>query len=346
MPDMTPPGAHAAERRTWWVVGLTALMMVGEVAAGYWFNSMALLADGWHMASHAGALGIAAFAYAYARRHRTDPRFSYGTGKVGVLGGYTNAIVLAGVAVLMVVASVERLLEPSPIRFDEALLVATLGLVVNLVSAWVLMGAEGGHGHGGHAHGAHARASHPHGAHAGHEHEHEHEHEHDSAPPSPELEHTDHNLRAAYLHVVTDALTSVLAIAALLAGKTLGWLWLDPVMGLVGAVVILNWSRGLLRDTAHILLDGQEVPAYVNGVRATLERDGRGRVTDLHLWRLSPQHLGAVVSLVSHEPRPAQHYKDQLAHIPGLAHVTVEVSPCRCATGGECDIGDVRSDLR
>jgi cation diffusion facilitator family transporter len=283
----------AAERRTKIVVGLTVVMMVAEIAAGTVFNSMALLADGWHMSTHAGALSIAAFSYAFARQHADDPRFAFGTGKVGALGGFTSAIILCIVALLMVWESVSRLTVAQTIAFDEALWVAAIGLAVNLLSALIL----GGHGQ---------------------DHGHEHEHGH----------HHDHNLRAAYLHVVADALTSVLAIIALFLGKFLGWWWMDPMMGLVGAVVIANWSWGLMRRTGAVLLDHSDDPGLRDEVRAAIEDDGDARLADLHLWQVGPGHWGAIVSIVTHTPRDPAHYKGLLAKVHELSHITIEVYGC------------------
>ncbi|MFZ4580122.1 MAG: CDF family Co(II)/Ni(II) efflux transporter DmeF [Myxococcota bacterium] len=274
------------ERRTWLVVVLTALMMVGEIAAGWAYGSMALLADGWHMATHAGALGIAGWAYRLARQRANDRTFSFGTGKVGDLAGFSSAIVLAVVALAVAWESVQRLLQPVHVAFDEAIAVATLGLVVNLVSAAVL-----GHGH---------------------DHEHSHAHEH------------DHNLRAAYLHVLADALTSILAIVALLAGRLRGWTWMDPAMGLVGAVVILRWSKGLLLDTARVLLDVDPDPRRTAELRACIETDG-DRVVDLHLWRVGPQHLAVIVSVATARGTTVQQVRARLPDRADLAHVTVEV---------------------
>ncbi|WP_191060291.1 CDF family Co(II)/Ni(II) efflux transporter DmeF [Geminicoccus harenae] len=290
------------ERRTWAVVALTAAMMVAEILAGWAFGSMALLADGFHMATHAGALGIAALAYLYARRHAEDRRFTFGTGKLGDLAGFASALILAVVALLVAVESAIRLASPVPIRFEEAILVAVLGLVVNLVSAWLL-----------HRPGDHPSVDHGHG----HAHDHGHGHGH----------HHDHNLRAAYLHVLTDALTSVLAIAALLAGRFYGWFWMDPLMGIVGSVVIARWSWGLMRDAGAVLLDMMPDEALAQRITSALEQ-GDDRVTDLHLWRVGPGHMAAIVALVSDQPQPPAHYKAKVAHLRQLSHVTVEVQPC------------------
>jgi cation diffusion facilitator family transporter len=281
------------ERRTWWVIGLTLAMMVAEIAAGTLFGSMALLADGWHMGTHAAALSVTAFAYIYARRHAGDRRFSFGTGKVGALGGFASAVGLAVVALLVLGESLVRLGSPVQIRFDEAIAVAVIGLVVNLGSALLLRNGqhEHGHGHGGH-------------------------------------EHHDHNLRGAYLHVLADALTSVLAIGALSAGKLLGWTWMDPVMGIVGSLVIARWSFGLLRDTSRVLLDAELADEQRDALRALIEAEDDNRVADLHVWRVGPAHLAAIVSIVTHEPREPEHYKALLAAHRDLVHLTVEVTRC------------------
>jgi len=296
-------------RRTFAVIALTAAMMVGEIVAGYLYGSMALLADGFHMATHAGALTIAAIAYAYARRHARDERFAFGTGKMGELAGYTSAVVLAVVALMIGFESALRLTAPVPIRFDEAIAVAALGLLVNIASAWLLH--DGGHHDHGHDH---------HDAHA-HDHDEDHHHHHG---------HDDHNLRAAYFHVLADALTSVLAIAGLLAGRFYGWLWMDALMGIVGAVVIARWSWSLLRGSGAVLLDARADASLAGKVRSLLERDG-DRVADLHLWRVGPGHMALIVSLVSAKPQVPERYKARLAALPGLSHVTVEVHPASFA---------------
>ncbi|MCP5367225.1 MAG: CDF family Co(II)/Ni(II) efflux transporter DmeF [Hyphomicrobiales bacterium] len=300
--------AGRGERRTRLVIALTAVMMVAEIAAGLAFGSLALLADGWHMATHAAALGITALAYWYARRHARSRRFTFGTGKVGVLGGYTSAVILAGVALAMVWAAAGRLLDPVAIRFDEAMAVAALGLAVNLLSAWLL------------------RHDHDHNHHHGH-HDHDHGH-HDHDHGHGHVDARDHNLRAAFLHVLADAVTSVAAIVALLAGKVLGWVWLDPVVAVAGAAVIGVWAWGLMRDSGRVLLDGAVPEALRRKVTAAIEGDADNRVADLHLWRVGPRHLAAIVSVVTHRPRPPAHYKALLRRVPGLCHVTVEVEPC------------------
>jgi cation diffusion facilitator family transporter len=289
------------ERRTHLVIALTTVMMIIEVAAGTIFGSMALLADGWHMASHAAALSISALGYLVARRHAADPRFCFGTGKVGDLAGFSSALLLGFIAVFMAYESLLRLVNPVAIAFNQAILVAVIGLVVNLVSALMLKEEHHDHDHG-----------------HGHEHEHDHDHDHDH--------HTDHNLKSAYMHVVADALTSVTAIVALIAGKFWGWVWLDPVMGIVGAAVIARWSWGLLRDTGRVLLDMSLSPEPAQSMRRVLEEEG-DEVSDLHLWRLGPGHLGAIVSIVSDHPRPTAAYRDKLAGFSEISHLTVEVHP-------------------
>jgi cation diffusion facilitator family transporter len=288
------------ERRTRLVVGLTATMMVVEIAAGYSFGSMALLADGWHMGTHVAALAISLFAYRYARRHVDNPAFSFGTGKVGALGGFASAVALAVVALLMGMESVQRLLAPERIDFDQAIAVAVVGLLVNVASAWLLQGGDSHHHE-------------EHGAGAGHHHHH------------------DHNLRAAYLHVLADALTSLLAILALLTGKYFGWIWMDACMGLVGAALITRWGYGLLKDTSGVLLDGAPGGDRLRQMREAVEADADNRVVDLHVWRLGPTGFGAIVSLVTHQPREPQYYKALLSRFAELRHVTVEVNRC----GGE-----------
>lgn len=282
-------------RRTLWVVGLTAVMMVGEIIAGSIFNSMALLADGFHMATHAGALTVAAIAYAFARRNAHNRRFSFGTGKVGDLAGFASALVLALTALGIGVESVGRLFEPQSIAFGEAALVAVVGLAVNVASAFLL---SGGHDH-----------------HHGHHHDQNHHHAHSA-------HHHDNNLRSAFVHVLADALTSVLAIAALLAGRYLGWAWLDPVMGIVGGIVIALWSWNLLRDTAAVLLDTSD-PHLEAEVREEVEREGDARITDLHIWRVGPGAHAAIVSVTGNVGSEAVRRRLQPVH--ELAHVTVEI---------------------
>lgn len=315
-------GAHHDRnaRRTWMVVAITFVMMVAEIIAGVAYGSMALLADGVHMATHAGALTIAALAYQYARRHQHDSRFAFGTGKVGDLSGFASALVLAVVAVLIVVESVGRLLNPVSVAFNEAILVAVIGLVVNLVSAALLMhphdhgheGADEGHAHDHDHDDDHAHAH----SHAADDHDHDHG-KHDTG------HHADHNLIAAYVHVLADAVTSVLAIAALVAGRYLGWVWLDAAMGIVGAIVILRWSFVLMGQTARVLLDSAD-PMLIKRVKERLERDG-ACVSDLHIWRLGPGHSAVVATVVCPSGNSPEHFKEKLSEVPTLSHVTVEV---------------------
>jgi len=287
------------ERRTWAVVGLTAAMMVAEIAGGTIFGSMALLADGWHMSTHAGALAIAAGAYRYARRHARDPRFAFGTGKLGDLAGFTSAIVLAMVSVGIGYESVLRLFQPVTIHYGEAVAIAVVGLAVNLLSAWLLWDDH----HHDHDH---------------HDHDHHHHHHH------------DHNLRAAYWHVLADAFTSILAIAGLLAAWSYGWTWLDPAIGVVGALVIARWSWQLIRQSGAVLLDAAPNAALERAIRERLEQ-GDDRIADLHVWRLGPGHHGAIVSLVSDEPQTVEAYKARLEGVLHLSHLTVEVHRCEGA---------------
>lgn len=283
--------AHDAnERRTWWVVALTSVMMVAEIAAGHAFGSMALLADGWHMATHAGVLAVSAGAYAFARRRAGDRRFGWGTGKVGDLAGFASALALGIAAIGIGIESVERLFDPARVAFREAIIVAVAGLGVNLVSAWLLAG--------------------------GRDHHHDHTHAH------------DHNLRSAYLHVLADALTSVLAIAALAAGLWFGVRWLDPAMGVVGALVILRWSLGLLRDTAGVLTDTVPDARLAAEIESAIESDGDARLADLHLWQVGPGHYAAIVSLVAARPLEPEAYKQRLAGLARIVHITIEPNRC------------------
>ena len=293
------------ERRTWLVIAITATMMAVEIVAGMIFGSMALIADGWHMSTHAAALLIAALAYRFARRNARNPRFTFGTGKLSDLAGFASAVVLALVALLIGWESLTRLYSPVAISFSQAITVAVMGLAVNLVCAVLL---RDDHSHRHHHH------HHPHGH--GHAHPGEHRHDHRSG---------DNNLRAAYLHVLADALTSVLAIAALVTGSVFGWVWMDPAMGLVGSLVIALWSWGLLRDAGGVLLD--YVPpdeSLPQEIRDAIE-SGDDRITDLHIWRLGPGHQGAIVSISSKSPRETSVYRGKLAHISNLSHVTIEV---------------------
>ena len=291
-------------KRTRIVVALTAAAMVVEIAAGYAFGSMALLADGFHMSTHAGALLLAALAYRYASRHAEDPAFTFGTGKIGDLAGFASAVVLGMIALWIAADSLARFAAPLPIRYDEAIVVAVLGLAVNLASAALLH--DGGHDHGPHDHG--------------------HDHDHDPDGHDAHDGHHDHNFRAAYVHVAADALTSVLAIGALLAGRGLGWAWLDPAAGLLGAGMIAIWSVRLMRDSAGVLVDRVPDPRLAAAIAERLERRG-ARVTDLHLWRVGPGHNAAVISLSDAAPQTPDQYKTALSGLHGLSHVTVEVTP-------------------
>ena len=285
-------------RRTMWVVTLTAVMMVAEIVAGLAYGSMALLADGFHMATHAGALSVAFFAYAFAKRHARNPRFSFGTGKVGDLAGFASALILGVVALAIGAESAQRLLKPTVVAFDQAIIVAGVGLAVNLVSAFLL--ANGGHKHHGHGH--------DHGHH-GHDHHHDHR------------KGADNNLRAAYLHVLADALTSVLAIVALVAGRFAGWVWLDAAMGIVGAIVIARWSWSLMRDTAAVLLDTTD-PHLVEEITEQIEGPGDSRMVDLHVWRVGPDAHAAIISVVTTADLSV--LKQRLTPVHELAHVTIE----------------------
>ncbi|MGN6109643.1 MAG: CDF family Co(II)/Ni(II) efflux transporter DmeF [Kofleriaceae bacterium] len=304
------------ERRTRYVVVLTALMMSAELAVGWWTGSMALLADGWHMATHAGALGLALFAYRYARAHAGDRAFSFGTGKVYGLAGYTSGVALAMIALWMAVESIARLASPRAIDFADALPVAIAGLAVNLASV-VLLGH--GHDHHGHDH------DHGHNAHDHHEHDHHDHHDHDD---HHEHDHHDHNLRAAYVHVLADALTSVLAIGALLAGHYAGWWFLDPVMGIVGGAVILRWSIDLCRRASRQLLDLESSSNHAGAIRARLEAIDDVRVADLHLWELGPQRTGCIVSVVTSTPRDIEDYRAAVRAAAEVSHLTVEIQRC------------------
>jgi cation diffusion facilitator family transporter len=292
--------AHARnERRTWFVVALTSVMMVGEILAGSIFGSMALLADGWHMATHAAALGIAALAYLFARRQAGNVRFAFGTGKFGDLAAFSSAIILAMIAIQIAFESAQRLTHPVPIAYGEAIAVAVLGLVVNLLSAWLLRDTHDDHHQHGHAHG----------------------HRHDN------------NLRAAYIHVMADAATSVLAIAALLIAMAAQWVWADPAVGIIGSLVIGSWAYGLIRDSGAVLLDVSADKDLEAVIRERLETKG-DRVTDLHLWQVGPGHRAAVISVISDSPLPPATYKRRLGGLRGLSHVTVEVQTCPDAHAG------------
>ena len=283
------------ERRTKQVLVLTFLTMVVEIVAGTMFGSMALLADGWHMGTHVAAFLITIIAYRYSRIHADDDTFAFSPGKVGVLGGFASSVALGVVALMMMVESGGRLLEPRVILFDEAIAIAAFGLFINLISALLLK---------------------DHHRHSKHDHEHGHGHHH------------DHNLKAAYMHVLADALTSVLAIAALVLGKYYGWSWLDPVMGMVGALVIIHWAYGLMKEASPVLIDESIDVNYKIAVKKKIESDADNRVSDLHIWRVGPKHFAIILSVVSHTPKPPQYYKALLKDFHRLSHITVEVNKC------------------
>lgn len=287
------------ERRTRYVLLLTAVTMVVEIVAGSLYGSMALLADGWHMGTHVAAFMIAIFAYQYANKHAENPAYSFGTGKVSVLGGFASAVTLTVVALVMLLESVQRIIDPHPIQFNEAIAVASLGLFINVVSALLLKDDDHHHHHD--------------------EHDDDHHHDH---------QHHDHNLRAAYFHVLADALTSLLAIVALVSGKYFGWNWMDPVMGIVGAIIITRWSYGLVKQSAPILLDASIDEKYQTAIKTAIERDADNRISDMHVWRVGANHYAAVISLVTHDPQSTEHYKQLLQEFKQLAHVTVEVNLC------------------
>jgi cation diffusion facilitator family transporter len=299
-----------AERNTRWVMWITLACMVVEIGAGWWFNSMALLADGWHMSSHALAIGLTAFSYAYARRNANDVRFAFGTWKVEILGSFASALLLLVVAALMVFGSLERLLTPQTIHYQEAIAVAVLGLVVNLVCALILGQAHHGHEHHEHHH---------HGHHHGHDHHHGHSAHHGE----------DLNLRSAYVHVLADAATSVLAIAALVGGMVWGWSWLDPAMGVVGAVLVAVWARGLLVDTGHVLLDREMDHPVVDEIREVVEvsdSQGSTRIADLHVWRVGKLAYSCALSVVTTDGTlTPQHVRERLAVHEEIVHATIEV---------------------
>jgi len=283
-------GHEQGERRVLIVLGLTLITMFFEISAGFVFNSMALTADGWHMGTHAAAFGITIFAYRYARRHARNPRFSFGIGKVSVLGGFASAVALGVVALLMAIESISRIIEPQDIRFSQAIIVAVVGLVVNFVSALLLKGDQDHHGHT-----------------QGHHHE-------------------DHNLKAAYLHVLADALTSVAALVALTMGSLYGWNILDPVMGIVGSLIITRWSIGLMKETSAVLLDCSLDPSVPESIRAAIESEPDCRVTDLHVWAVAPEHLAVILTVAVRQPRTAEEIKAKLSDIEHLIHVNVEIN--------------------
>ncbi len=287
------------EKRTEKVMGLTAVTMVVEIVAGLAFGSMALLADGWHMGTHVAAFLITLFAYRYSRKHADNPDFTFGTGKINLLGGFASAVALAVVALIMAIESVGRFFSPVEIHYGQSMLVAAVGLAVNIACAFLL---HGSHGHTHHGH--------------GHSHSHAHHHE-------------DHNLKAAYFHVLADALTSVLAIVALLFGSLFGWWALDPLMGIVGALVISRWAWGLAKETSRFLLDASVAGETREKIQEIIEADADNRVTDLHVWKVGPQQLAAIITLVTHYPKPVEAYRQLLADFPHLQHLTIEVLSCQ-----------------
>ena len=305
-------GNQAAERGTRLVMWITAAMMVIEIVAGWWYNSMALLADGWHMSSHAVAIGLSAFAYSAARKYARDKRFAFGTWKIEVLGGFASAIFLLGVAALMAFSSIERIISPQPIHYKEAVVIAVLGLIVNLVCAVILGKAHDHHDHG-HDHSHHHDHGHPHD-------HHDHEHHHDL------------NLKSAYLHVIADAATSVLAIIALIGGWMYGWSWLDPVMGIVGAALVAKWAKGLLTETGKVLLDREMDHPVVEEIREVIEMGpnaGETLISDLHVWRVGKGAYSCAISVVTHDPTltPAR-IRAQLAVHEEIVHTTIEIQVC------------------
>lgn len=302
-------GSEAAERSTRIVMWITAAMMGVEIAAGWWFNSMALLADGWHMSSHALAIGLSTLAYSTARRYSKDPRFAFGTWKIEVLAGFASAIFLLGVAVLMLLGSAERIFSPQPIQYQEASLIAALGLVVNIVCA-VILGQAHHHDHG-HAH------SHAHG----HDHHHDHGHHHDL------------NLKSAYLHVIADAATSLLAILALAGGWVYGWSWMDPAMGIVGALLVAIWAKGLIVETSKVLLDREMDHPVVDEIREVVELDGtHTRITDLHVWRVGKRVYSCALTVVSHDATLTPDViRERLSVHEEIVHSTIEIHRCSAA---------------
>jgi cation diffusion facilitator family transporter len=290
------------ERRTYYVLILTAITMIVEIIAGSIYGSMALLADGWHMGTHVAAFMIAIFAYRYARKHANNPEFSFGTGKVNALGGFASAIALAVVALVMLVESLQRIFEPHTIQFNEAIIVASIGLLVNIVSAWLLKD------------------------------DHSHSHHHDD-----HHEHHDHNLRAAYAHVLADAITSVLAITALVAGKYLRWNWLDPIMGIVGAIIITRWAYGLMKETSPLLLDASIAEDYKFSITQAIENDADNQISDIHVWKIGANDYAAIISIVTHVPNTPYYYKALLKDFDKLSHITIEINQC---TDKRCDLAN------
>lgn len=311
-------GSEAAEQGTRLVMWITAAMMVVEIATGWWYNSMALLADGWHMSSHAVAIGLSSMAYASARRYARDSRFSFGTWKIEVLGGFASAIFLLGVALMMVVSSVERILSPQPIKYQEAIVIAILGLLVNLVSALIL-GKAHHHDHGHH---------HDHDPH----HDHHHDHGHRSHHPQAHEQNADLNLKSAYIHVISDAATSILAIVALLGGWIYGWTWLDPAMGILGAILVAVWAKGLIIETSKVLLDREMDHPVVEEIRELVETGpdaGETRITDLHVWRVGKNVYACALTVVTHDHTlTPEAIRRRLAIHEEIVHSTIEIQVC------------------
>jgi cation diffusion facilitator family transporter len=309
------------ERKTWIVIGLTTAMMIAEIVGGIWFGSVALIADGLHMSTHTGALLIAALAYSYSRRYVHDHRFAFGTGKLGDLAAFSSAIVLAMVALIIVYESIERFFHPVEIAFGEAIPIAFLGLAVNLVSAFLLRDDHHHHHGNGHEHDHDEHEHHDHDHDHGHKHDH---HDHDHGHDRHAAYRRDNNLRAAFVHVATDVVVSVLVIVGLFAASALNWLWLDPAVGLLGAAVVGVWAFSLVRSAGAVLLDMSPDPTLPQKIADRLERNG-DRIFDLHLWRIGPGHVAGIVSLVSSQPQGPGVYKKRLADLRSLSHVTIEV---------------------
>ncbi len=306
-------GDHdAAHRRMGWILWATTAFMAVEIAAGYWFGSMALLADGWHMASHSAAFAISVFAYAHAKKHAGHERYSFGTWKAGVLAGFASAVLLAVIGANVMVESISRFLYPPEIQYAQAMMVAVAGLLVNILSAFLLHGKTGGSADSGHTHNC------------GHDHGHSHDHAHGHAHDDP----VDLNRHSAYIHVIADALTSVLAIFALWVGMQWGWGFVDPAVGVLGAVLILLWSYKLVMQTASILMDKNIASGKLDAIRAAIESAGDNRIADFHVWQIGPKHYAAIISLVTHDPRAPQYYKNLLSGFPELAHVSIEINSC------------------
>jgi cation diffusion facilitator family transporter len=327
--------SHAAEKSTRIVMWITFAMMLVEISTGWWYNSMALLADGWHMSSHAVAIGLSAFAYAAARRYARDPRFAFGTWKIEILGGFASAVFLLGVAAVMIVSSVERIVDPQPIHYKEAVIVAVIGLVVNIVCAMILGRVHHGHDHGhGHGHDDHGHSHHGHVHHAKAQQDQQDQQDHkDHKDHQPEAaRHHDLNLKSAYIHVIADAATSVLAIVALIGGWIWGWSWLDPLMGILGGVLVAVWARGLIAETGKILLDREMDHPVVEEVREVVEaasEHGETKVTDLHVWRVGKKVFSCAMTVVTHDPNltPTMVRQAMAVH-EEIVHATIEIHVC------------------